>query len=112
MNWVSDVTRLKPFLALSEPGRKFSVAIFFLMLAFATVALSFVLAMKSKMTSDWSSIINGFFLSGGTVVGGFMAANAFITGKTASAEAEVKVAASENQASQVPTVQLQPDPNP
>ncbi len=106
------IPRLRPLLTLTEPGRKFSIAIFFLMLAFAAVALSFVLALKSKMIAEWSGLVNGFFLAGGSVVASFMAANAFITGRTASAEADVKVAASENKAVQIPTVQIQPDPNP
>lgn len=59
-------------------GRKFALAVGFMILAFVVVLLSFYLALAQKLTSEWASVTNMFLGAGSLVIGAFSGANAVV----------------------------------
>lgn len=67
-------------------GRKFFLAMFFMVQGLALMGLSFWLARETKLTAEWVQLVTMWLPIAGFVTGAYAGANAYVTGKGAAGE--------------------------
>jgi len=70
-------------------GRKFVLAVTFLLLSAVLMVASFVLAVKNLLSDKWVSLANVWLMCGSAVLAAFSGANAFVAGRALTVDSKI-----------------------